>query len=81
MCNFLNDLSKANDNGKYSVYLHMMLFKVSRCGDYVAHQKTLKRGGACKVKEYFYFCCTTSSVECYLPNDTNCVKYYSEKDS
>lgn len=81
MHQFLADLTMANAEGRCKVFPHMLLFKISRCADHAAHQKCLKKGGACKVKSLFYFCCTTSSNECFIPNNMNCERFCSGKDN
>lgn len=77
---FLIDLTSADVNGKNKVYPHMLPFSISRCADHSAHQKATRKGGACKVKKLFCFCCTTTSDECFVPNTTNCAKYCSNAD-
>ena len=58
----------------------MMPFNVSGCGDNVARQKTLMKESACKVKNLFNFCYTTTSKECFLPNNIKCIIFFSYKD-
>ena len=40
---FLLDLTSADENGKNKVHLHMLLFNMSHCADYLAYQKATRK--------------------------------------
>ena len=78
---FMTDLSTENDNGNNNLREHIQSMNISRCADMVAHQKALNRGGACKVKKLFCYCCPTTSDECVKSKDVPCEKFCQNWDS
>ena len=77
---FMTDLTTTENNSN-KLYPHLKAMKLSRCADMVAHQKALNRGGACKVKKLFCYCCPTLSEECMIPNRNKFEKHCLGRES